>query len=213
MNNRTSMTSSTASMNAWLSPQPALDNMALIDLLFNRLDGLYPNRWRASFRNEQAIANWREAWADGFVAEGLTPKDVREGVKACRTRFDWPPSFAEFVSACRPQLDAEAAHTEAVRQIRLREFGMDTWSHPAIFWAAQSIGRFDLLRLPYDQIRKRWEGALRRETAKGEWVDIPKAAKAQPRLTTQATDTFKRERGWIKSRVSQLKGESHAIPC
>jgi hypothetical protein len=60
-------------MNAWLSPQPALDNMTLIDLLFNRLDGLYPNRWRASFRNEHAIANWREAWADGFVSEGLTP--------------------------------------------------------------------------------------------------------------------------------------------
>jgi hypothetical protein len=90
---------------------------------------------------------------------------------------------------------------------------MDTWTHPAIFWAAQSIGKFDLLRLPYDQIRKRWESALQRETAKGEWVDIPKAEKDQPRLTTQAADTFKRERGWIKSRISQLKGEDHAIPC
>lgn len=151
--------SSTAPPSVWLEPHSRLDGMALIDHLFNRLDGLYPHRWRSAFANEQAIANWRAAWADGFEVEGITLAEVKTGLDACRRQFAWPPSFAEFVTACRPVLDAEAAYYEAVTQMQRREAGEDTWSAPAIFWAARKIG-LDLLARPYATLKGRWAVAL-----------------------------------------------------
>lgn len=130
-------TLSTSRLNAWLEPHPRLDGIAMIDHLFNKLDGLYPHRWRSAFANDQAIANWRETWADGFAEEGVTPEEIRRGLSQCRRRFDWPPSFAEFLSACRPPINPEAAYHEAVKQMRNRASGADAWSHPATlscFW-------------------------------------------------------------------------------
>ena len=63
---------STASV--WIDPRGG--GLSLIDALFNRFDGMYPNRWRAAFANAQAIANWREAWVGAFVDEALSPDDV-----------------------------------------------------------------------------------------------------------------------------------------
>ena len=64
--------STTSRLSAWLDPHPRLEGIALIDHLFNRLDGLYPHRWRSAFASEQAVVNWRETWADGFVEESVT---------------------------------------------------------------------------------------------------------------------------------------------
>jgi hypothetical protein len=153
------VTPSTSRLSAWLDPHPKLDGVALIDHLFNRLDGLYQNRWRAAFANQQAIDNWRIAWAEGFVEEGITLTEVKRGLDECRRRFDWPPSFAEFMKACRPALDYERAFHEAVEQMRRRETGEDVWSTPAVFWAAIKLGN-DLLAHPYASLKSRWQAAL-----------------------------------------------------
>jgi hypothetical protein len=153
------MTSSTSRLSAWLEPHPKLDGVALIDHLFNRLDGLYPNRWRAAFANQQAIDNWRVAWAEGLAEEGITFAEIKRGLVECRRRFDWPPSFAEFLKACRPAPDYEAAFLEAVEQMRLREAGQDRWSSPAVYWAAAKLGA-DLSAHPYEAIKNRWRAAL-----------------------------------------------------
>jgi hypothetical protein len=153
------MTSSTSRLSAWLEPHPKLDGVALIDHLFNRLDGLYPNRWRAAFANQQAIDNWRIAWAEGFIEEGITFAEIKRGLEECRRRFDWPPSFAEFLKACRPPLDYERAFFEAVEQMRLREVGQDRWSSPAVYWAAAKLGS-DLSAYPYEAIKNRWRATL-----------------------------------------------------
>lgn len=152
-------TSSTSPLNAWLEPHPALDGVALIDHLFNRLDGLYPHRWRSAFANQHAIANWRQAWAEGLAEEGMTMAEIKRGLVACRRLFDWPPSFAEFVKACRPAIDYERAFIEAVEQMRRRETGADAWSMPAIYWAAVKLGS-DLSAHPFPAVKGRWRAAL-----------------------------------------------------
>ena len=204
-------------LSVWLDPHPALDGMALIDHLFNRLDGLYPNRWRAAFAGQQAIDNWREAWAEGFCHEALTLEDVRVGLHACRTRFSWPPSFAEFVSACRPNLEPEAAHAEAVRQLRLRGYGRDEWSHPAIFWAAMSVGEHDLRSSSWLMIRERWTNALRKEIARRNWEPVPRAALMLSCESAQKKPKEPMPPGWLMKKVREMaqqkKGECHELPC
>jgi hypothetical protein len=101
-------TSSTSPPSVWLDPHPKLDGLALIDHLFNRLDGMYPHKWRSAFASDQAVANWRTAWAEALADEGVTLEEVRAGLRACR-RQGWPPSFAEFFRACRPPIDCQSA--------------------------------------------------------------------------------------------------------
>ena len=172
--------STTSRLSAWLDPHPRLEGIALIDHLFNRLDGLYPHRWRSAFASEQAVVNWRETWADGFVEESVTMDEIKAGMKACRTRFSWPPSFAEFMSACRQPMDFEAAFCEAVEQLRRREHGNDRWSHPAIYWAAVSIGSFDMRNATWVWIKSRWTATLKAELEKREWPAVPTPMAALP---------------------------------
>jgi hypothetical protein len=116
----------------WFEPVPALGDLALMDHLFNRLDGAYPHKWRSAFPNEQAIDNWKVSWCEAFDAEGIEPQDIKAGLKACRSQYDWPPSCAEFIKACRPSVDRMVAYYEAVIGLQVREKGeMGTWSHPA----------------------------------------------------------------------------------
>ena len=164
---------STSPLSAWIDPHPKLDGVALIDHIFNKLDGLYPHRWRSAFANQHAIANWRQAWAEGFSDEGVTLAEVKLGMAACRKRFAWPPSFAEFLSACRPSVDFESAFREAVEQMRKRESDTDEWSSPAIYWAAVEIGSFDLRNGSWPAIKPRWTAVLQTQLDKREWPEIP----------------------------------------
>jgi hypothetical protein len=176
----TALQSSTAPLNVWLDPHPKLDGVSLIDHLFNRLDGLYPHRWRSAFANEQAIINWRESWAEGLAEEGITLPEVKCGIDACRRDFAWPPSFAEFLSACRPAIDPESAYAEAVEQLRLREHGEDKWTHRAIYWAASEIGSWDLRQSTWGGIKARWTAVLRDKLADRDLPDIPPPRVALP---------------------------------
>ncbi|WP_175952842.1 replication protein P [Burkholderia sp. BCC0405] len=132
-----------------------------MDHLFNRFDGAYPNRWRASFANEQAVANWRDAWSEAFDEEGLMPQMISEGLKVCRKSYDWPPSLTEFLKACKPQINVDVAIYEAIEQMRKRQHGKDAWSNPAIYWAAVKVGEFDMISQTFSSIKPRFEAALK----------------------------------------------------
>ncbi|MDQ5914403.1 MAG: hypothetical protein QG584_285 [Pseudomonadota bacterium] len=200
-------TSSTSPPNAWLEPHPRLEGLALIDHLFNRLDGLYPNKWRASFANDHAIANWRTAWAEAFADEGISIDEVRAGLKACRRR-DWPPSFAEFFKDCRPSADHQSALIEAIEQMARRESGSDRWSHPAIYWAAVKIGSYDLSRKSLKELDKEWRKAYSDQLAIGQWGDIPERLPALP----APGQTHSREVGkeTIQAMLARLKSAADA---
>ena len=155
---------STCPRNSWLTPVRSNDGktLSLMDRLYGRLDGMYPNKWRAAFPSVDAVQNWRDAWAAAFDGEGMTPDEIAIGLSACLRLYDWPPSLPEFIKACRPPLDYEATHREAVRQMHARKGGNDKWSSAAVYWAAVQVGEFDLANLPYAQIKARWQNTLDR---------------------------------------------------
>jgi len=163
---------STRPYSQWFEPFENL-GISLIDHLYNRLDGAYPHKWRSNFPDEQAIDNWAESWVEAFEEEGITPQDVKVGLRECRRRYGWPPSVAEFIQACRPTLDPMKAYYEAVAGLEARgksEFG--TWSHPAIFWAAWSM-RKELREQTFSAVRPRWETVLRQQLDKDNLDPIP----------------------------------------
>lgn len=164
---------STRPFSRWFDPMPEL-GISLIDHLFNRLDGAYPGKWRQNFRNQQAIDNWAESWVEAFEEEGVTPQDVKVGLRECRKRYGWPPSVSEFMQACRPSLDPMKAYYEAVAGVQARAQGeMGTWSHPAIYWASVPLG-VELREQSFSQVKARWETSLEQQLAKGTWEAIPK---------------------------------------
>ena len=195
-------TSSKWKQSHWLEPHPSL-GISLMDHLFNRLDGAYPNRWRSSFPNEHAIANWRESWAEAFEEEGLTPDDVKGALCACRKLYDWPPSIAEFVKACRPPVNYDAALYEATQQLRLRAEGKDQWSNPAFYWAAIKIGEFDMLNTGHAALIKRFSAALD-EVLRGDVAPVPARAIALP-----APGRGRASKEAVRQAVEKVKALNH----
>lgn len=172
----------TATHNKYLVPHQRDDEgtaLSVMDRLFNRLDGIYPHKWRAAFASEQAIKNWRDAWADAFAEDDLTLDEIKAGLSACRRTFAWPPSLPEFISLCRPGLEPSVAWNEAVKQIALRAEGRDKWSHPAIYWSAVAIGEFDLKNLTFITVKARWERILTANLKK-ELAPVPPRMMALP---------------------------------
>lgn len=163
----------------WFVEHPKL-GVSLMMHLYNRLDGAYPHWWHANFSGQQSIDNWAASWAEAFEEEGITPADIKVGLKACRTKYDSPPSCAQFIKACRPTADPTRAYYEAVSGVQARAKGeMGAWSHPAIYWAAMPLA-FDLGNQTYSQIRPRWERALAEQMDRGEWAAIPEPMLALP---------------------------------
>lgn len=170
---------STRPFSKWFDPVHSL-GISCIDHLFNRLDGAYPHKWRSNFANLQAIDNWAESWVEAFEAEGITPDDVKVGLRECRRRFAWPPSCAEFIQACRPQVDSMRAYYEAVAGVQERFAGKyGEWSHPAIYWAAMPMAA-ELREQTFSQVKARWETALDTQLAKNAWGEIPQPMVALP---------------------------------
>ena len=131
-------------LNEWLSPRKALDGLSLMDHLFNRLDGAYPGRWRAAFQGgAQSVENWRSAWVEAFLEEGITPSEVKAGIAACRKLYDWPPSINEFIKACRPDR-TEALFIQAQRLVFIPVDDRNYAGDAVLYWSIQRFGEHDL---------------------------------------------------------------------
>lgn len=173
-------TSSTSEASEWTKPRASLDGIGAIDHLYNRLDGMYPIRWRSNFPSPDAIKAWKDTWVEAFAEECISPQEVKTGLTNCRDMFEWPPSLTEFMRACRPWRDPEVAFYAAVRGMQARRDGKaGEWPHPAVFWAATSVGG-DLLSSAYSHLRGRWEAALTAQLTRGDWEPIPASSAALP---------------------------------
>lgn len=163
----------------WFEPHPGL-GISLMDHLFNRLDGAFPDKWRRNFPDAQSIDNWMESWVEAFEEERITPDDVKVGLKVCRSRYAWPPSCAEFIQACKPATDAVSAYHEAVTGLEARGKGeMGVWSHPAVYWAATFMQR-ELMGQSYSSVKDRWAAILKAQMSRSEWAPIPQPRRQLP---------------------------------
>jgi hypothetical protein len=117
----------------------------------DRYGSMWADRYGA-FPRERVKATWAADLAD------MSREEIARGVHACRD-LRFPPTLAEFRLLCRPPIDYESAFLEAVEQMRKRQHGGDTWSHPAIYWASAKLG-CDLQAHPYQAIKGRWRALL-----------------------------------------------------
>lgn len=88
-----------------------------IQLLFNRLDGIYPERWAKGFKDDQAIRNWQEAWVEAFVEDGISQEMIKRGLANCREMYEYPPSLPQFLKACREPSKHESRHQDSKPQL------------------------------------------------------------------------------------------------
>jgi hypothetical protein len=136
----------------------------------------------------------RAMW--GFALSSYTPEEVQRGLSACMSRV-WPPTLPEFLLLCRPPVDHEAAFIEAVKQMRQRDNGTDTWSKPAIYWAAVKFGSWELRQASWDRAKVRWTRILDEQLAKEELPPVPPRMEALP-APGQATANPERVRDLIE---------------
>ena len=150
--------------------------MPWIERLFDRLSGFYGSKFGEMWRGCD-IESVKQTWAEALA--GYTPEEIRAGLDACLSRI-FPPTLPEFRMLCRKPIDFEATFYEACEQLQKRESNQDKWSHPSVYWAAVSIGNFDMRNSTWGHIRERWIRALNIELDKGQWPDVPERLEALP---------------------------------
>lgn len=84
----------------WLRVHEPL-GISLMDHLFNKLDVMYPIRWKSAYSSEIMVQNWRQTWAEAFDRKRITPEQIKTGLEECEELYKWPPSLPEFLAACR----------------------------------------------------------------------------------------------------------------
>lgn len=156
------------------SPQPLPTSW--IERLFDRLSGFYGSKFGDLWRGCD-IDSVKRTWAEALA--GYSPEEIKHGLEACLSRV-FPPTLPEFLMLCRQPIDFEASFCEACEQLRQRENGNDKWSHPAIYWAAVTVGHFDMRNATWGGIKARWTAVLQAELDKREWPEIPPRREALP---------------------------------
>lgn len=174
---QTLTTSGAPSVPALPSASTKPDSERLITWLHGMMLGWYG----AKFSDQWAgvpEAVFVRTWAKGV--EGYSREEIKAGVAACKS-LKWPPTLPEFLMLCRPPVNYERAYLEAQEQMGRREARSgDTWSSPAIFWAAGSLGP-DLKNVPYRNLEQRWRYALDmalEDVASGRRGEVPEPAVA-----------------------------------
>ena len=170
---------------------------AWIDRLWQRFMLMYGNKFADLWRGMDVEAVKR-AWGEDL--HGYSGDELRRGLEWCKTQ-DWPPTLPAFMSACRPVLDAKTEWAEACEQMRIRLEGRgnDRWTRPQVYWAAVSIGAYDLNNASWDSVSARWKAAL--AVAKSEPIPEYRAALPSPGKHTvtreQSIDKIEAVRGLV----------------
>ena len=167
-----------------------------VERIFQRMEDRFGDLWATrygAFPRERVKQTWAEDLAD------LSPDEIARGMDRSKSA-KFPPTLPEFRLMCRPPIDFEDAFVEAVRQMAERDSGRDKWSSPAIFWAAVTIGSFDLRNGTWATLEKRWRKVLQAEIDKGEWQPVPERVIALPqpaptKETREAAEKFIRAAG------------------
>lgn len=170
-----------------------------VESLFERMEMSYGEKFTRQWGNVDPH-KMRRFWAVELGT--LTPEQLKVGVEAMRRR-DWPPTLPEFMALCKPTFDYSGALYEAIEQIQKREEGRDTWSNPAIYWAAIKVGSFDLRNLTHKDLLKRFTDAIDKVLAQESIEPVPVRQTALPAPGQGVADKEKVEREVAKIRATQ----------
>lgn len=170
-----------------------------IERIFQRMENFYLSLWKDRF-GEIPRERVKQAWAEELA--GYSAAEIKRGIDACRT-MKFPPTLPEFLTACRPVIDARTEWAEACEQMRLRleGKGADVWSRPGVYWAAVAIGAYDLNSMAWEQIKTRWANALTKAKADPipEYLAALPAPGQQTVTREEANDRMKEIRGKVES--------------
>lgn len=161
------------------TPLPA----AWVDRIFERMTSFYGVPKLAAMWEGQDTATVKRVWGEALA--DMRKDEILRGVESLLTRAsEWPPTLPEFRMMCRPALDPAIAFEEAVRESHRRENSEpENWTHPAVFFAARTMG-FELRTSSYEHVKRRWGEALAKafkQVASGELPDeIPERPAALP---------------------------------
>lgn len=171
-----------------------------IDRLWQRFLLMYGNKFADMWRDLDPNAV-KQAWAEDLA--GYTGEEIRRGLEWCKSQ-SWPPTLPEFMTACRPVLDVKSEWAEACDQMRIRLEGKgeDRWTRPQVYWAAVSIGAFDLNNTSWDQISARWKAAI--ATAKADPIPEYRAALPAPGRQVVTREEAKDRMAEIRQAVAQV---------
>lgn len=147
-----------------------------IERLFQKMEDRYGSLWVDRY-NGLPRNRVKATWAEDLA--GFTGEELRKGMDGCK-RNKFPPTLPEFLTLCCPDVSAEASFFEAITQLRLRKDGKDSWSHPAIYWAAVAIGSSDMMNGTWQTMRGRWTKELNDFMAEVSLPAVPAFAVALP---------------------------------
>jgi hypothetical protein len=155
-----------------------------IERIFQRMENFYLSLWKDRF-GDIPRERVKRAWAEELA--GYSVDEIKRGLDTCKTN-KFPPTLPEFLTACRPVMDARAEWAEACEQMRVRleGRGADAWSRPQVYWSAVAIGAYDLNSMAWEQIKTRWTNALDR--AKADPIPEYRAALPAPGKQTVTKD-------------------------
>lgn len=146
--------------------------------------------------SEEAQQLFLMALAKGLAARHASRELLNVGLRRIEAEgAEWPPlEVPRLLRYFSPVFDYQAAFSEAQRHAVARHYGdgaePDSWSHPAVYWAADRLGWFEVRNSSWEQVKKRWPVVLDEVLAWGGWpeprVALPDAPKLQTREVQQA---------------------------
>lgn len=165
-----------------------------------RMRGIWGAKVNRDLSSAEAVRAWaREANAQ-ITRSRLTVAQLDAGLDRARETLEWPPiEIPVLLRLCLDVPDFEAAFAEAqVGAYRRQQGEATTWSHPAVYWAADRLGWYEVRNTGWAQIGRRWQATLLEVMAWGTWppiepVFLPDSRGPQTRAVQQAALAKARE--------------------
>ncbi|WAL81496.1 hypothetical protein OYT13_16790 [Pandoraea sp. XJJ-1] len=167
----------------------------LIERLFTLLGQRYGARLADMWRGgdparpetvQKHLDGVKRQWALDLA--DLTAPEWQRGIAALRDR-PYVPTCPEFRLLCRPRQHVNELLDYAVAQLHRRDTdGGDVWPDPALYWAAQRVGGYEMRTFGRDVLVKRFAAALDAVRDEGNLQPVPAAMAALPAPGKATTD-------------------------
>lgn len=159
----------------------------LADYALLRLASMYVDRIDRKLPTEEAVAAFRFELNGAFERHRISREQVDRAMERMEAEHDWPVvDVPVFLRLCLPVRDFEGAFREAAVYAHARLIGETRpLSHPAIYWAADRFGWFEVRNESWAAVKSRWSALLAEVLAWGEWPPFEQAALPQAGKSTR----------------------------